>query len=98
MQGDSFRWEHIVGGLGVILFVVGSSVGLFVAPPDRFMGDVQRIMYVHVPSAWVALVCFSFAFIAAVMSLWTGRKRWDAILTGAIGEHALFRFSNEWKP
>lgn len=81
---DKSAWEHKVGLLGLALLLVGSYIGLFVAPAERHMGDVQRIMYVHVPSAWSALVCFTVAFVAACGSLWTGRKRWDAAMTGSI--------------
>jgi ABC-type transport system involved in cytochrome c biogenesis permease subunit len=44
-----------VGGLGLLLLLIGSYIGLFVAPAERHMGDVARIMYVHVPTAWVAI-------------------------------------------
>jgi heme exporter protein C len=63
---------------------VGSYLGLFVAPAERFMGQVQRIMYVHVPSAWIAMLCYTLAFVFAVTGLWNGRPRWDALTTGAI--------------
>ncbi len=71
-----------LGGLGLVL--VGSWIGLFVAPAERYMGEVQRIMYVHVPSAWVSMVCFTAAFVCAVAGLWSGKQRWDAVTTGAI--------------
>ena len=48
--------------------VVG--IGLFVVPPDRLQGQVQRIMYVHVPSAWVAYLAFFVTFAASVRYLW----------------------------
>ena len=66
-----------------MLLLVGSYIGLFVAPAERHMGEVQRIMYVHVPTAWNALLCFTCAFVAAIGSLWTGRERWDATLVAA---------------
>ena len=78
-----FAKEHWVGLAGLLLFIVGCYIGLFVAPAERHMGEVQRIMYVHVPTAWNALLCFTCAFIAAIGSLWTGRERWDATLVGA---------------
>jgi len=85
-----FAWEHWVGILGLALLFVGSYVGLVVAPPERYMGDVQRIMYVHVPSAWTAMVCYTAAFVAAIVSLWTGRRRWDAALVGMIETGMVF--------
>ena len=40
------------GILSVPVLAAGLYLGLFVAPPDAMMGDVQRIMYVHLPS-WI---------------------------------------------
>ncbi len=81
---ERLKWHHFVGLLGLAIVVAGTWIGLFVAPAERHMGDVMRIMYVHVPSAWSALLCFTFVFVAAVASLWTSRKRWDAYMTGGI--------------
>jgi heme exporter protein C len=75
--------EHWVGLAALLLILAGSYIGLFVAPAERHMGDVQRIMYVHVPSAWSALLCFTSAFVCAIGSLWTGRPRWDATLVAS---------------
>ena len=78
-----FAGEHWAGLAAVALILTGSYLGLFVAPAERHMGEVQRIMYVHVPTAWSALLCFTCAFIAAIGSLWTGRASWDATLVAA---------------
>ena len=51
-----------------VAVVVG--VGLFVVPPDRLQGQVQRIMYVHVPSAWIAYLAFFVTFVASIRYLW----------------------------
>jgi len=75
---------------GIILLLVGSYRGLFVAPPETFMGDVQRIMYVHVPTAWNALLAFTFAFGCALLSLWRGGIRWDGRLEGALEVGVVF--------
>jgi len=80
----SFRKMNLVGALGLILLLVGSAIGLFVAPAEKHMGDVMRIIYVHVPSAWVSMLCFAFAFGLAIWSLWSGKAQADARMTGAI--------------
>lgn len=80
----TITWDRAFGWLGLALLLVGSYIGLFVAPPERYMGEVQRIMYVHVPCAWVGMLCYTFAFIMAIVSLWTHRPRHDAIVTAAI--------------
>ncbi|MEO8276188.1 MAG: cytochrome c biogenesis protein CcsA, partial [Thermoanaerobaculia bacterium] len=83
-MSDRFAREHWAGIAAVLLLLAGCTIGLFVAPAERHMGDVQRIMYVHVPTAWVALLCFTSAFVASIGSLWTGRARWDAAVVGSI--------------
>ena len=77
-------WEHYVGAVGLLLLLVGTYIGLFVAPPERYMGEVQRIMYVHLPAAWISLVCFTAAFVASIGSLWSGGKWWDGVVVGAV--------------
>jgi heme exporter protein C len=78
------RWEHLVGLLGLAMVLYGSWLGLFVAPPDKYMGDVQRIMYVHVPTAWAALLCFTFGFVVSIGWLLRGGWRWDALQEASI--------------
>jgi heme exporter protein C len=73
-------WPHGLLVAGALLLVAGSYIGLFVAPPEHFMGDVQRIMYVHVPTAWNAMLVFTLAFVAALGFLFTNRWIWDSIL------------------
>ncbi len=70
--------------LGVVLLVAGSYWGLARAPPEIFMGDVQRIMYVHVPTAWNAMLALVFAFVCALMFLFTNDWKWDNRLEAAI--------------
>lgn len=57
----------------------GAYMGLVGAPPDRMMGDVYRIMYVHVPSAWLALVAFTVTFAASVWYLLKSSLGADAL-------------------
>jgi heme exporter protein C len=57
------------------------------SPPDRDMGDLQKIMYVHVPAAWNAFLAFVVVFAGSVMYLWKREERWD-LLAGAAAEVA----------
>lgn len=53
--------------LGALLLVAGLVVGLVLAPTDHQQGESYRILYVHVPAAWLAMVCYlAMAFWAAV--------------------------------
>ncbi len=49
--------------------VAGLYLGLFVAPPDYQQGDSVRIMYVHVPAAWMALFVYTFMAAASAVAL-----------------------------
>ena len=64
--------------LGALLLLAGSYIGLFRAPREAYMGDVYRIMYVHVPVAWNTMLAFTFAFLAALGFLFKGDYKWDS--------------------
>jgi len=69
---------------------------MFVAPTDALQGDVYRIIYYHVPSAWTAFLLFFINFIASVQYLANAKpstKRaldWLAIAVGILGFIAPF--------
>ena len=55
----------------VLLMGAGLYMGLVVAPADYQQGESVRIMYVHVPSSWMALFCYTgMAISAAVGLIW----------------------------
>lgn len=57
--------------LAVVLGIAGVYLGLFRSPADYQMGESVRIMYVHVPAAWLALMCYSaMAFASAAGFIW----------------------------
>jgi heme exporter protein C len=70
--------------LGVALLLWGSAWGLFHAPGEQYMGEVQRIMYVHVPTAWNAMLVLTYAFVCAVAFLFTNRWKWDHRLEASL--------------
>lgn len=55
--------------LALLLTAVGLYWGLFVAPADWQQGDAVRIMYVHVPAAWLASAGYFGLAVCAVLSL-----------------------------
>ena len=55
--------------LFVVVVVVGLAYALFISPPDYIQGDSVRIMYVHVPSSFIALGCFGFIGVASICNL-----------------------------
>jgi heme exporter protein C len=52
-------------------------LGLVVAPTDAMQGEPQRLMYVHVPAAWVAYLAFAVVLIASVAYLLRRNLAWD---------------------
>ncbi len=53
----------------IIFLTVGLIYSLLLSPPDRIQGDSVRIMYVHVPSSFIAMGCFAFLGIASIINL-----------------------------
>jgi len=60
-----------IAGLTLALIGAGLYLGLFASPADYQQGETVRIMYVHVPAAWMALFCYtSMAISCAVSLIW----------------------------
>jgi heme exporter protein C len=69
----------ILGILTAVLLSYALYMALVVAPTEQTMGDVQRIFYYHVPSAWTAFILFFVNFIASVQYLSRSNPRTDRI-------------------
>lgn len=61
------------------IFAYAAWVGLVWAPPDREMGDVQRIMYAHVPMVQMMLLAGTINFVASVLYLFRASWKTDAL-------------------
>jgi heme exporter protein C len=57
------------GGAAVVLMVLGLYLALIEAPPDYQQGQAYRIMYVHVPAAWMALMVYALMAAASVIGI-----------------------------
>ena len=69
-------WVVIAAALYLVFFVAREA--------DATMGgQLQRIFYFHVPSAWAAYLAFGVVFLASVAFLKTGSRRWDLIATSS---------------
>src|SRR5262249_4906568 len=65
----SARVQKPLTVVAVVLTIVALGWGLFVAPADWQQGDAVRIMYVHVPAAWLASAGYLGLAVCAVLSL-----------------------------
>ena len=71
-----------------VLSVAGLLAAL-AAPPDRIQGNLQRLMYVHVPAAWLAFLGFGLTLVGSVGWLWKREDRFDR-LAAASAEVGVF--------
>src|SRR5215471_7825711 len=74
MYGKRLRALSIATAISVI---TAFSLAFFYAPEDADQGFVQKIFYLHVPMAIVALCGFVFGGICAIAHLRTGNRVWD---------------------
>jgi heme exporter protein C len=65
--------------LTLALLGLTTYLALAVAPTEQTMGDVQRIFYYHVPSGWVAFVCFFVNFLASIVYIMKKSPNSDAL-------------------
>ncbi len=56
-------------GLCVLSFAVGLPMALVFSPPDYQQGDTVRIMYIHVPAAWMSLFCYAVMAVGSASYL-----------------------------
>jgi len=66
LSGVLLPW---VSWLAVIVFAVGLYWGLVLAPADYQQGETVRIMYIHVPAAWMGTFCYGYIAFASAVSL-----------------------------
>jgi heme exporter protein C len=64
--------DRVLPWLGIVtaaLLAVGLYMAFFVAPADYQQGETVRIMFIHVPSAWLAMFCYTMIALSALGSL-----------------------------
>lgn len=71
------RTETAVGILALVTAAALGVLGLVVAPTDSVQGEPQRLMYVHVPAAWVAYLAFVAVLVSSVAYLVRRDLAWD---------------------
>jgi len=57
-----------INSIFFLILFIGLTFALILSPPDYLQGEVVRIMYVHVPSAWIGLACFSTIAILSFLN------------------------------
>ncbi len=91
---DNFakKWIPWLGGITAVLFIAGLIGGLVLAPADYQQGDSFRIIYVHVPAAWMGMFTYVvMAFAGAITLIWR-MKLADAVARASAPLGASFTF------
>jgi heme exporter protein C len=93
LAGRMAPWFAVVAAL---LAVAGLYIGFFVAPTDAQQGEVYRVIFIHVPAAWLSM------FIYLVMAFWAAlglafKTRLSGMMASALAPTgALFTFIALW--
>lgn len=77
---------------GSLLLLYGTIAGLFIAPPDYQQGDAFRIIYVHVPAAYLSMLAYVIMAVSAGIGLVWRMKLAHAVAAGAAPLGAWFTF------
>ena len=84
------RSSGVLGAFALIMIALGLYWALVQAPRDALQGDVQRIMYLHLPSILTAYLSFFLVFIGSCLYLWKREKRDDNLAHSAAELGVLF--------
>ena len=88
MSDEKQESGSILTWLTVIAFLI-AMVAIFVyVPTEQAEGPVQRIMYFHIPAAWLAFFAFFVVFLCSILFLWKKEREWDiyALASAEIGD------------
>ncbi len=83
------RWP-LFGAFALLFLIFAQVSAVLVSPPDRDMGHLQKIMYVHVPAAWTTFLAFFVVLVFSLLVLWKGNETHDLIAAAAAEVGAMF--------
>ena len=78
------RNTKILNWVAAIALLINMGIIFFYAPVERTMGNVQRIFYFHVGSAWVGAIAFFVALVCGVLYLRQPKRRYDIISMASV--------------
>src|SRR5512138_1660984 len=83
---------RILDLVSIILLVIAAYLALVFAPKELVMGDVQRVFYFHIGTAWTALLGFILAAVFSVVFLIKKDLKWDRYQVAAVEVSMVFFF------
>ena len=107
-------WMNFLNAGVFITMIINLYLIFLFAPEERSMGQIARILYFHVPSAWVAFLAFFVVFLASIGYLWQRDRKYDMVahssaeigvifatlvlITGPIWARPVWNTWWEWSP
>jgi heme exporter protein C len=79
-----YLFDLILVFVTAIAVLIALGLVFLYAPREVTMGDVQRIFYFHVASAWVGFFGFFITFLAGILYLARGTRRWDVLALSSV--------------
>jgi len=74
----------LLSGFSTVTVLIALGMVFLYAPREATMGDVQRIFYFHVASAWVGFFAFFVTFLASAGCLARGERQWDILALSSV--------------
>jgi heme exporter protein C len=82
----------VLNVVSVLLLGASYYASLVYAPLEAIMGQVQRLFYFHVATAWVGMLGFILAAVAGIIYLWKKDLKWDRVSLAAVEISLVFFF------
>lgn len=84
------RWLTLFGWGALAFLLLSQVMAVLTSPPDRDMGDLQKIMYVHVPSAFCSLIGYAVVFVLGILYLVKRDLKYDLMAASAAQVGAVY--------
>jgi heme exporter protein C len=78
--------------ISILVLAISTWLALVFAPTEIVMGQVQRVFYFHIGTAWVGLMGFVIAAVAGIVYLVTHKPIWDRVEVAAVEVSLVFFF------
>jgi heme exporter protein C len=90
MKVPHSRAWTLFGAFSIILLVATQAWAVLNSPADKDMGHLQKILYVHVPAAWITFVAFMIVLVYSIRYMLRGQERDDLLAASAAEVGAVF--------
>ena len=84
MKQSKLSFSDLLTAISALSVAVALFLVFLVAPREAVMGDMQRVFYFHVPSAWVGYLALFVSFVASLLFLFRRERRWDRVAHSSV--------------